>query len=138
MKIYILSIALLFGLISCTSSKKQIKPQITTIEQVSNRKALIIDLDEELRLKNPKGDLRGYSGIIIDEPIYIGDNDEVSFKGDIMSKNSPLTIKVGDQDSIIFSGRDYTIKTEELKDRDEIQIKDKDGKVFVLFTIVSY
>jgi len=98
----------------------------------SQSKSVIIDLDEEVRLKASSMQLRdSQSTILIDEPIYIGDNDEVSFKGDFMQESSPMTITIGNKDSITFSGKSFTIKTSDLKDGEKIQIRDQAGKIFV-------
>ena len=118
---------MILGFTACNS----IKPEVTTKETPQKSKTLTIDLDKEIKIKEATGELRDSSGLLVDEPIYIGDNDEVSFKGDIMEKNSPLTIKIGSKDDITFSGKSYTLKTIELKDGETIQIKDKNGKIFV-------
>jgi len=135
MKKYILLITLLFALTACSLSTKSITPSIVKKRPSSQSKTLVIDLDEEVQLKEAIGGFKDNSDLLVDEPIYIGDNDEVSFKGDIIKKKSPVTIKVSNQKSIKFNGKNYTIKKLKLKDGDNIQIKDKNGKVFVDVTI---
>lgn len=99
-------------------------------------KQLTIDIDEELKLLDTTG-LRDDCLKVIDEPIYIGDNDEVSFKGDAMEKKSPLLIQIGEREPIKYSGKNYTIKTMDLKNGDLITIKDKKGKVFVEVNVIK-
>jgi hypothetical protein len=130
MKKQIIAILLLFTLTSCVEN-------ISTISTDSNQtdSGITIDIDEELELLNATG-LRDDEVRVVEEPIYIGDNDEVSFKGNAMQKKSPLKIKVGNKKEIEFSGYRYTIKTMELKNGDSIVIKDRDGNVFVNVKVV--
>ena len=130
MKKQIIAILLLFTLTSCVEN-------ISTISTDSNQtdSRITIDIDEELELLNATG-LRDDEVRVVEEPIYIGDNDEVSFKGNAMQKKSPLKIKVGNKREIEFSGYRYTIKTMELKNGDSIVIKDRDGNVFVDVKVV--
>jgi hypothetical protein len=130
MKKQIIAILLLFTLTSCVEN-------ISTISTDSNQtdSGITIDIDEELELLNATG-LRDDEVRVVEEPIYIGDNDEVSFKGNAMQKKSPLKIKVGNKREIEFSGYRYTIKTMELKNGDSIVIKDRDGNVFVDVKVV--
>ena len=130
MKKQIIAILLLFTLTSCVEN-------ISTISPGSNQtdSRITIDIDEELELLNATG-LRDDEVRVVEEPIYIGDNDEVSFKGNAMQKKSPLKIKVGNKREIEFSGYRYTIKTMELKNGDSIVIKDRDGNVFVDVKVV--
>jgi hypothetical protein len=100
------------------------------------KKQLTIDIDKELELLKSTG-LRDGQFQVVEEPIYIGDNDEVSFKGDELKKRSPLKIKVGSKKEIDFSGDRYTIKTAELKDGDFITIRDKNGEVFVDVKVIK-
>ena len=124
MKKYILSILLLLGLTSCVNNTPSKEP-----------KRVIINIDKEIKLLNSTS-LRDGKSSVLDTPIYIGDNDEVSFKGDIMKKNSPLTIQVGSREAIKFNGDNYTLKTIELRDGDFVRIKDKDGKLFVNIKVI--
>ena len=124
MKKYILSILLLLGLTSCVNNTPSKEP-----------KRVIINIDKEIKLQDSTS-LRDGKSSVVDTPIYIGDNDEVSFKGDIMKKNSPLTIKVGSREEIKFNGDNYTLKTIELRDGDFVRIKDKDGKLFVNIKVI--
>jgi hypothetical protein len=130
MKKQIIAILLLFTLTSCVEN-------ISTISTDSNQtdSGITIDIDEELELLNATG-LRDDEVRVVEEPIYIGDNDEVSFKGRAMQKKSPLKIKVGNKKEIEFTGYRYTIKTMELKNGDSIVIKDRDGNVFVNVKVV--
>jgi hypothetical protein len=130
MKKYIIAILLLFTLTSCVENISTISPDSN---QTDSR--ITIDIDEELELLNATG-LRDDEIRVVEEPIYIGDNDEVSFKGSAMQKKSPLKIKVGNKREIEFSGYRYTIKTMELKNGDSIVIKDRDGNVFVDVKVV--
>ena len=125
MKKYIVAILLLLTLTSCVNNA----PSILTDSNQTSKK-IIIDIDEELELLESTG-LRDDEVTVVEEPIYIGDNDEVSFKGDTMRQKSPLKIKVGNREEIQFNGYSYTIKTMELKNGDFITIKDRDGNVFV-------
>jgi len=124
MKKYIITIFILLGLTSCVNN---IPPK--------ESKIITINIDEELKLKSTS--LRDSNSRVVDTPIYVGDNDEVSFKGDIMKKNSPLKIKVGNKKEINFSGDDYRIKTLELRDGDLIMIRDKNGKLFVNIKVIK-
>jgi hypothetical protein len=130
MKKQIIAILLLFTLTSCVENISTISPDSN---QTDSR--ITIDIDEELELLNATG-LRDDEVRVVEEPIYIGDNDEVSFKGSAMQKKSPLKIKVGNKREIEFSGYRYTIKTMELKNGDSIVIKDRDGNVFVDVKVV--
>jgi len=130
MKKQIIAILLLFTLTSCVENISTISPDSN---QTDSR--ITIDIDEELELLNATG-LRDDEVRVVEEPIYIGDNDEVSFKGNAMQKKSPLKIKVGNKREIEFSGYRYTIKTMELKNGDSIVIKDRDGNVFVDVKVV--
>jgi len=91
---------------------------------------LIINLDDELKILNARGEVRSDSKVIND-PIYIGDNDEVSFRGKVIENNSPLTITIGNNQPITFTGKRYTLKTIELNQGDIIQMKDKNGRIFL-------
>ena len=125
MKRNIILIALLLMFTSCVNN---VVKAPTDTNQTS--KTLIIDIDEELEPLETTG-LKDDGLNVIEEPIYIGDNDEVSFKGDALQDKSPLFIKIGNHKEIKFTGSVFTIKTAELKSGDEIVIKDRDGNVFV-------
>ena len=131
MKKYIIAILLLLTLTSCVNNIVTIP---TEINQTS--KKITIDIDEELELLDTTG-LRDDELKIIEEPIYIGDNDEVSFKGNAMKRKSPLLIKVGERKEIKFSGHSYTIKTMELKNGDFIMMKDRHGNVFLDMEVIK-
>ena len=131
MKKYIIVILLLLFLTACVN---HIVTVPTDVNQTS--KKITIDIDEELELLDMTG-LRDNDSKVIEEPIYIGDNDEVSFKGNAMRRKSPLFIKVGKQKEITFSGDSYTLKTMELKNGDFITIKDRNGNVFLEMEVVK-
>ena len=132
MRGYIVAIFLLLFLNSCVHN--DMPKQTPDINQT--KKQLTIDIDKELELLQSTG-LRDGQFQVVEEPIYIGDNDEVSFKGDELKKRSPLKIKVGSKKEIDFSGDRYTIKTAELKDGDFVVIKDKNGEVFVDVKVIK-
>lgn len=121
---------LIFILTSCTTNTP---PKPTTATQEHNR-SLIIDLDKEI---GSSEDLRGKDTLMIDSPIYIGDNDEVSFIGDIIEKESPIQVKIGDNDEVAFTGKNFTVSTMELKTGDIIQMRGKSGNVFVEVEVVK-
>lgn len=130
MKLYlIIATLIIFTLTSCVEN-------ISNINKPHSSKEISIDIDKELKLLDST-DLRGNKLKIFEEPIYIGDNDEVSFRGNEMKKRSPLKIKVGDRKEIKFNGYRYTIKTIELNSGDFISIKDRDGNVFVDVEIIK-
>lgn len=131
MKKYIYLGFILLGFLSC-SSEVENKALIST----KKVKQLIINLDEELELNENRGDLRGGFNII-EGSIFINDNDEVSFNGKILDKNSPITIKIGDNDEVSFSGNQYVIKTMQLQNGDLIEMRDKNGKVFMEMEVVE-
>ena len=131
MKKYIIGILLLFTLTSCVNTVLTIPTDIN-----ETAKKIIIDIDEELDLLDATG-LKDDDLKVIEEPIYIGDNDEVSFKGDAMQRKSPLSIKVGKRKEIKFSGYQYILKTMELKNGDFIRIKDKNGDVFLDMKVIK-
>ncbi len=132
MKKYIIAILFLFTLTSCVNNT----PIISTDSNQTTKK-IIINIDEELELLESTG-LRDDEVNVVEEPIYIGDNDEVSFKGNAMKQKSPLKIKVGNREEIQFNGYSYTIKTMELKNGDFITIKDKNGNVFVDIEVMTH
>jgi len=132
MRGYIIAIFLLLFLNSCVHNDM---PKQTS-DTNQTKKQLTIDIDKELELLKSTG-LRDGQLQVVEEPIYIGDNDEVSFKGDELRKRSPLKIKVGSKKEIDFSGDRYTIKTAELKNGDFIVIKDKNGEVFVDVKVIK-
>ena len=92
-----------------------------------NKKKIIIDLDEEL-----KNATRGKKNTtIIESSIFIGDNDEVSFKGKILLEKAPVLITYGDNDEVALKGDSFTISTMELKANSHIIMKDSNGTIFV-------
>jgi len=131
MKKNIIAILLVLTLTSCVNN-------VVTIPTDTNQtaKKITIDIDEELDLLEATG-LRDDSSKVVEEPLYIGDNDEVSFKGNAMKEKSPLFIKIGTRQEVKFSGYSYTIKTMELKNGDFITMKDSDGNVFVEVEVIK-
>ncbi len=123
-----------FGILGCTSSHT---PRVNIEQETSSNNILTIDLDKELKLNGEIEEVRGKNSNIIEGSILISDNDEVSFKGDILDKYSPVTIKVGDNDEVSFSGNRYSIKTMQLKYGDIIQMKDKNNKVFLEMEVIE-
>jgi len=88
---------------------------------------IIVDLDKEL-----KNSTRGKDDCsIIEGSIYIGDNDEVSFKGDILLDKSPVTVSFGDNDEVSFTSNRFTVQTMDLKNNRHIIMRDKNGTIFV-------
>ena len=139
MKKNIIALLLLLSLTACVHTKITAptnENNQTATDSNQTSKKMTIDIDEGLKLLELPG-LRDSTLKIIDEPIYIGDNDEVSFKGDAMQKKSPLLIKIGEREPVTFSGNNYTVKTYELKNGDFITIKDKNGDVFVDVSVVK-
>lgn len=120
---------LLLGLTSCSTQSTK-KPTTTT---ENNRSVIIIDLDKEVKSNT---NLRGKDTLLINTPIYIGDNDEVSFKGDYLKKESPIKLKIGDNDEVAFTGDHYTIETMQLRNGDIIQMRGKAGNTFLEIEVV--
>lgn len=127
------TLILLLALTACSTQSPQ-KPTITAENNSSKKNnTIIIDLDKELE---SNADLRGKDTLLIDTPIYIGDNDEVSFKGDYLKEESPIQIKIGDNDEVSFTGDHYNIKTMQLQSGDLIQMKGKSGRTFVEMEVI--
>jgi len=118
---------LLLALTACSTRS------ITSTEN-NNSKTIFIDVDKEL---NATEELRGKNTLMIDEPLYIGDNDEVSFKGQYLQKKSPVKVKIGDNDEVSFTGDHYTIKTMQLRNGEIIQMRGKDGNTFVEVEVIK-
>ena len=129
---------MLFLLLGCNSNN--IKKSLTNIQQSSElniSKVLSINVDEELELTKEKGELRDGKHDIIDGSIFLNDNDEVSFKGNLLEEYSPITVKIGDNDEVSFTGKEYKINTMQLKNGDLIEMKDKNGKVFLEMEVIE-
>jgi hypothetical protein len=110
---------------------------IVNTEEPSKGNMLVIDLDKELQLNKEREELRGKTSNLIEGSILINDNDEVSFKGKLLDKYSPITIKIGDNDEVSFSGDYYSIKTMQLKHGDIIEMKDKNSKIFLEMEVIE-
>jgi len=134
-QIYITIIFL--ALIGCNSTAIQKASPIEKSLEKKDTKKLMIDLDKELKLTKERETLRSSKNEIIEGSIFLNDNDEVSFKGDILDEYSPVSIKIGDNDEVSFSGNQYSIKTMELKNGDLIEMKDKNGKVFLEMEVIE-
>ncbi|HIP50920.1 MAG TPA: hypothetical protein EYG94_02430 [Campylobacterales bacterium] len=134
-QIYITIIFL--GLIGCNSTAIQKASPIEKSLEKKDTKKLMIDLDKELKLTKERETLRSSKNEIIEGSIFLNDNDEVSFKGDILDEYSPVTIKIGDNDEISFSGNKYIIKTTELRNGDLIEMKNKNGKIFLEMEVIE-
>jgi cellulose biosynthesis protein BcsQ len=92
------------------------------------KEVLVVDLDKE-RANSTRGK---NNDELIDGSIYLdSDNDEVSFRGDILLKKAPVTVSYGDNDEVALVGNSITIKTMELKNNSHIIMRDKNGKIFV-------
>jgi len=134
MKHYILSL-LLLALTACSTLSTTATKSPTVTRENNNSKIILIDVDKEL---NAEGEgLREKDTLIIDAPLYIGDNDEVSFKGEYLQKASPIKVKIGDNDEVSFTGDHYTIKTLKLHNGEMIQMQDKEGNTFVEVEIIK-
>jgi len=126
---------LLLGLTACSTPSITSTKNSTVTAENNNSKTILIDVDKEL---NAEGEgLRGKDTLIIDAPLYIGDNDEVSFKGEYLQKASPVKVKIGDNDEVSFTGDYYTIKTLKLHNGEIIQMQDKEGNTFVEVEVVK-
>jgi len=97
----------------------------------SMTKKSVINVDEELLLNSSVDELRNSNENIVHGSIYLNDNDEVSFKGDSLEKKSPVSVTIGDKEMVKFTGNTYTLKTMDLKHGDTIEMRDKEGKVFL-------
>jgi len=132
MKNITILLLILFALNACTSSTQPQKAQTDT-----SKNNIVIDLDEEISILKSLGKLRNDGNVVLDNPIYIGDNDEVSFKGNILKENSPISIKIGDNQAITFKGYRYSIKTMELNNGEIIQMKNKGGNIFLEMEVIK-
>ena len=128
--IFITSLAIL----GCNSTAIKKEP---IVAQKPDIKILSINLDKELKLNKKRGKLRAGKADIIDGSIFLNDNDEVSFKGKVLDEYSPITIKIGDNDEVSFSGNHYIIKTQQLKNGDLIEMRDKNGTIFFEMEVIQ-
>jgi len=126
---------LLLAVTACSTPSTTSTESSTTTTENNNSKIILIDVDKELNA-GEEG-LRGKDTLIIDAPLYIGDNDEVSFKGEYLQKSSPVKVKIGDNDEGSFTGDHYTIKTLKLHNGEIIQMQDKEGNTFVEVEVVK-
>jgi len=131
MKNIIIFIVILFGFNACTS------PLSTHTTPNIKKKSIVIDLDEEFSILQSIGTLRNNKHMLLDNPIYIGDNDEVSFKGDALDTKSPISIQIGNNKPISFGGKTYTLKTMEVNNGEMIQMKDKNGNIFLEMEVLK-
>ena len=151
MRRYLIFGLMVFGFLGCASNKINLdKNETTKQEDNTTKKIIVIDLDKEVDNNYAEysgqqgiGDFKE-SGLRGDKdkaiPIFIadykGDNDEVALKGEVLKRAKK--IKVGDNDEVAFSGQEYRIKTSELKDGDEILLKDRNGTTFITMKIRAY
>ena len=98
------------------------------------KKHLIINLDKK-REESSRG---GSTKELIKGSFFLGDNDEVSFKGNILREKAPITITYGDNDEVSINGDDFNIKASELKDGMHIIIKDRNNRIFVDQVVREY
>ena len=92
------------------------------------KQTLVVDLDKERENLTRGKD----KGAVIDGSLYLNsDNDEVSFKGNMLLEKAPVTVTYGDNDEVALIGNSITIKTMELKEDSHIIMRDKNGKIFV-------
>ncbi len=117
-----------------TSTKSHTSKEKNSTTQV--KKILHVDLDVALK-EMKKRENRGKESTFIDSVIFIGDEKEIIFNGNILEKNSPVTIKIShiiddneDNDEVSFSGENYTIRTLNLNDGDHVIMKNREGKIF--------
>jgi len=126
---------LLLALTACSTPSITSTKNSTVTAENNNSKTILIDVDKELNAGEEA--LRGKDTLLIDAPLYIGDNDEVSFKGEYLQKASPVKVKIGDNDEVSFTGDHYTIKTLKLHNGEIIQMQDKEGNTFVEVEVVK-
>jgi len=136
MKQKILYTLIVVGLTACNHNPKKELVQKTIPQEQSKQKVLFLDLDKASQFNETSEQLRGNKNNLLDDPIYIGDNDEVIFVGKLLEKNSPLKIKIGDNDEVSFSGNHYKIKTLQLQTGNIIQMTDKRGKLFLEMEVI--
>jgi len=128
MRPYLIYIFILLFLGACSS----ISPNLPKKDLETNTSTIIIDLDEELQLLESQGNFQGENTILFDEPIYIGDNDEVAFKGEFLKERSPIHIQIGQKEDILFNQTSYRIKSIDLQAKETLLImKDKDKHIFL-------
>ena len=130
-----IALYLLFSLLFNGCIDKQ-SPSPSLPTHSTKNKIFTIDLDKEMEILESTS-LRNSSVKTIEQPIYIGDNDEVSFKGDILEENSPLTIEIEDKKTITFSGSRYKIKTMDLTNGDLIKFINNKGEIFAQFEVIK-
>jgi hypothetical protein len=137
---------IMVGLVGCTiisaNNNEKAKDSNKTIEDInSTKKVITIDLDKELKKDYSKGGLRGDSEKII--PIFIGkknDNDEIILKGEVLKRAKK--IRVGENDEVAFSGKEYVIRTSELKfklqDNHDIFVKDENNITIIQIKVRTF
>jgi hypothetical protein len=137
---------ILFGLVACATisvnNNEKVKDSNKTIEDINSTKEVItIDLDKELKKDYSKGSLRGDSEKIIPLFIYKKDNNyEVVLQGEVLKRAKK--IKVGENDEVAFSGKEYIIRTSELKfklkDNNNIFIKDENNITLIQLKVRAF
>ena len=124
---------IMLNLTACLNPSHTVK-----IAENNSSKTVIIDLDKE-SMDYSKGGLLQKDELIIQGVIFLGDNDEVSFKGDILAEKSPIQWSISrkgsnqDNDEVKreINGNIFSIKTSELRVGDDVIIRDKNGNIFV-------
>ena len=133
-KLLLLTAIILVSVTGCIQHNKNNNSQI-----IKAKKQLIIDLDKKLKEKKARGEVRGgSSSVLFNEPLYIGDNDEVVIKGNFLIEKSPISIKVGDKDEVNFKGNVYRIPNIQLQQGDLIQMRDKNQQLFLELEVIKY
>jgi len=141
MKKSYLILLLSFGLVVNTSFLKGKESDKNTTQEHNQtakiEKVLTIDLDKALQ-EVQKRHTKGKESNLIDSVIFIEENKQITFNGNILEKNSPVTIKIShiiedndENDEVSFSGNSYSVHTQQFNDGDRIIMQDKAGKVFV-------
>ena len=106
---------------------------------IKAKKQLIIDLDKKLKEKKARGEVRGgSSSILFNEPLYIGDNDEVVIKGNFLIEHAPISIKIGTHNEVRFNSNAYTILNLQLQQGDLIQMRDRNQQLFLELEVIKY
>jgi len=125
MKKYAMILTILLSLTGCVGNE-------ANVQKVSSSHSIMIDLDKEFKANDG---LRDESLTVFSQPIYIGDNDEVSFKGEAIESHS-LLITIGNKKPIKFNGAVVKIPTGNLKNGTKIIIEDTNGTMIVDSSVV--
>lgn len=129
-QIVLISILLFFT--ACVTPRPNTHPTSHT-----DTKILIIDIDQEYDDLKEIGHLRGDESIVIQRDILLEPYQKIQLQGDLLEEKSPFKVKIGDNDEVSFKGNSYTIDTMELKHGDQIIIKDKQNMPFIELNIIK-